>query len=157
MPTPTYKPLATITLGSTSSLITLSNIPAAYRDLVLTWNGSNSVGANLFVRFNGNSSSAYAHVVFGATGSIFNGAASATGVNQAGSGTASGNSMWQIFDYAQTDRHKTVLMRTADGVAYVAYSVDRFVLNDAITSISISPASGSFQVGCKINLYGIVA
>ena len=35
MPTPTYTPLANVTLASTTSTVTFSSIPATYRDLLV--------------------------------------------------------------------------------------------------------------------------
>jgi hypothetical protein len=158
MPTPTYEPLATVTLAATSTSVTLSNIPATSRDLVLTFSGINSDPANLLVRFNGNSGgSAYAFVVYGATTSIYNDSGSGSGINQAGAGLTSGYSVWQIMDYATTDKQKTVLARTGVGSTYVAYSAERFGLTEAITSITLVPVPGTLQIGCKINLYGIVS
>ena len=158
MPTPTYEPLATVTLADTSTLITFSDIPSTYRDLVLTFSGTNSTGSNLYLRFNGESGgSDYAQVVYGATATIYNDTDTQAGISQAGVGTGQGYSVWQIMDYATTDQQKTVLVRSGVSSTYVALSAERFGLTEAITSIELLPFDGgSLQIGCKINLYGIV-
>ena len=42
MPTPTYTPLATVTLGTSAASVTFSSIPATYRDLILIFDGTGS-------------------------------------------------------------------------------------------------------------------
>jgi len=64
--TDTYRPLATITLGSTASSITFSSIPATYRDLIIV---GNPLGAEAAARFNGDSGSNYNGVQMWGNGS----------------------------------------------------------------------------------------
>jgi hypothetical protein len=77
MPTPTYTPLATVTLASTASSVTFSSIPATYRDLVVVHNNFGTVNndANSNFRFNGDSGSNYSRVYAFWSGSIVSGAA----------------------------------------------------------------------------------
>jgi hypothetical protein len=56
MPTPTYTPLATVTLGTTAASVTFSSIPATYRDLIFVLSGLGG-SANITLRYNGDSGS----------------------------------------------------------------------------------------------------
>jgi hypothetical protein len=59
MPTPTYTPLATVTLGSSASSVTFSSIPATYRDLILVVDGTTNATHNVGMRFNGDTGNNY--------------------------------------------------------------------------------------------------
>jgi len=70
MPTPTYTPLATVTLGSTAASVTFSSIPATYRDLILIITAQRTGSpVNVGMRFNGDSGSNYSSVFMTGTGS----------------------------------------------------------------------------------------
>jgi hypothetical protein len=63
MPTPTYTPLATVTLGSSASSVTFSSIPGTYRDLILIFDGTGSgTTGNLRMTFNGSTLSNFTDV-----------------------------------------------------------------------------------------------
>jgi hypothetical protein len=160
MPTPTYTPLATVTLASTASSVTFSSIPATYRDLVVVHNNFGTVNndANSNFRFNGDSGSNYSRVYAFWSGSIVSGAA--TGENSMsvfGLRTTVGDSISHIMDYSATDKHKTVLTRTNTVDNLVWMSAARWANTAAITQIQLNAFSGSFAVGSVISLYGIAS
>jgi hypothetical protein len=116
MPTPTYKPLANITLGSNTSSVTFSSISQAYRDLILVIDGKTSVtGADtVFARYNSDSGSNYSLVRMTTDGSTYGSAASSeTGaaIGIPANNTAATVYTVNIMDYTATDKHKTALSR----------------------------------------------
>ena len=70
MPTPTYTPLATVTLGTAASSVTFSSIPATYRDLILVVNATTSADGIPSLRFNGDSGNNYSEHGLSSTGSV---------------------------------------------------------------------------------------
>jgi hypothetical protein len=76
MPTPTYKALATVTLGSSAATVTFGSIPAIYRDLVVVFNGGvvGTSNVNIFVAYNLDTTNAnYSAVQMSGTGSAADG------------------------------------------------------------------------------------
>ena len=169
MPTPTYTPLANITVGVAATSVTFSNIPATYRDLILVHSMKHSfVGSATVrddaIRFNADSGSNYTSVLMKGNGSA------------ASSDTLSGTSIQllygmasadfqmgivQVMDYSATDKHKTVLYRSGLGNdsnqgAYAQAS--RWANTAAITTLRIGP-SGVFTIlaGSTFSLYGVIA
>jgi hypothetical protein len=163
MPTPTYTPLATVTLGSSASSVTFSSIPATYRDLILihsskhTFAGSTSV-RDSGIRFNSDSGSNYLRVNMDSK--IDSGTATETSIALI-YGRVDGNfvpGIVQIMDYSATNKHKTVLYRSGAANDYVYAQAARWANTAAVTTITIAP-SGSFQIiaGSTFALYGVIA
>jgi hypothetical protein len=163
MPTPTYTPLANITLGSAASSVTFSSISGAYRDLVLVYNGQMTSNANFSIRLNGDTGTNYSHVMM-------------QGPTNSGSGTYSFiygywnlalNSTRQtlnasFMDYSATDKHKTILNRAGytrefDSAFTVEAQAYRWPNTSAITTMLIYVSAGNFATGSSFALYGIVA
>lgn len=169
MPTPTYTALATITLASSASSISFSNIPATYRDLILVSNerhASSTASGGTYIRFNGDSGSNYALLymtgipITGASGSgiadPFTGAMLSRYTNADGN-----NGIAHIMDYATTDKHKTIISRGNQAEPYqlaiIAY-LSRWKNTAAITSITCAPEiAGSFAAGSTFAIYGVIA
>jgi hypothetical protein len=162
--TATYRPLATVTLGSTTSSVTFSSIPATYRDLILVLSGRTSSGGAMGVgmRFNSDTGSNYANVyMLGDGTSASSSFGSSDNRMDIGffSGTQ-GDSTSQIMDYMATDKHKTTLNRyniTPTGTVGRAF---RWANTAAVTSINVYNASANgevFAIGSTFNLYGVIA
>jgi hypothetical protein len=156
MPTPTYTPLATVTLGSSASSVTFSSIPATYRDLILVFDGTISNAVDIYLRFNSDSGSNYSFVQMSGNGST---TASSSGTITYGqiSNSASGRvtAIAQLMDYSATDKHKTFLSRqTNDPVR--AWAV-RWANTSAINTMLLAVASGTISSGSVISLYGVIA
>jgi hypothetical protein len=158
LPTPTYTALANITLGSSASSVTFSSIPATYRDLVLVFDGTSSVGINGSVYFNSDTTAAnYPYV-------RMNGNGSTTSSN-------SGNNIWfdfqtsrsmvrvQIMDYSATDKHKTALSRWDNPSSVVGATAIRWANTAAITSLQVKDTNNAatFAAGTTFALYGIAS
>ena len=167
MPTPTYTPLANITLGSTATSVTFSSINQSYRDLIIIFTGSintaDRVGA---IRFNGDSGSNYFRLSMTGTGSgtsssTLNG--TATDFYYTGAGNLQADAIINIMDYSATDKHKSIVSRSNVPSERTFAGTNRWANTAAITSIQLLPtttgfsASGSFNIGTTFALYGIVA
>jgi len=157
-PTPTYIPLATITLASADSEIVFSSIPAGYRDLILVVDGiptasTSTIGA----RFNSDSGSNYTYVEAGGNGSVtYSSAGSFTG-NIIGFLTTAARIQMQlqVMDYSVTDKFKTSLVRQSAAGEAVAMRATRWANTAAVTSISVFTSSSTFAIGSTFSLFGI--
>ena len=158
MPTPTYTLIDSVTLASSASSVTFSSldtIAAGYRDLVLVVTGTAST--NTFYRFRFNSDSTntnYTYVQMIGTGTD----ALSAAVNDANAGsltTAESNSLIQIMDFAQTDKHKSYLYR--NNFTSVRAAAGRWSNTAAITSIQLAINTGTFNAGSTLSIYGIAA
>jgi len=157
MPTPTYIPLQTITLGSAASSVTFASIPQTYRDLVLVVNGTASTGLDNRIQFNGDTASNYSEVRM-------------YGVGTAGSDTTAGgnirigdlystqsNNIVQVMDYSATEKHKTILSRGNSATNSTIAIAGRWASTSTITSINVFVATGNYVSGSTFSLYGIEA
>jgi hypothetical protein len=164
MPTPTYTPLATVTLTSSASSVTFSNIPATYRDLILVAMVSNASGgtSNTNIRLNGDTGSNYNYVRMYGTGTTASDAASntANSLDALLGGTGNpGTMIVQVMDYSATNKHKTFLTRIADKSGfgdYVFAIASRWANTAAVTSLTAT-SSANFQSGNTFSLYGVIA
>jgi hypothetical protein len=164
MPTPSYTPLATVTLGSTASSVTFSSIPATYRDLIFVVNGQTTANANITFRINGDTGSNYPSVVMvgGSSATSASGTYSLAYITDQGS--LSGSRFMgtvNLMDYSATDKHKTSLVRSGyrntSPVDLVEAAAIRWANTSAITTIAISTTAGSFAIGSTFNLFGVIA
>jgi hypothetical protein len=162
MPTPTYTPLANLTLGSAAANVTFSSINQTYRDLVLVIHSKGSTTQDHRIRFNGDSGSNYSRVSMSANTSA--------AVSGSGSGTEGVISSWafatttqeilitvQVMDYTATDKHKTALVRSNNPASGVEAIAVRYASTSAVTSLLVFPSSGNWAAGGTFSLYGIVA
>jgi hypothetical protein len=162
MSTPTYTPLATVTLGGTATSVTFSSIPATYRDLILIVSGlttTTTVDA-LAIRFNSDTGSNYSNVQMTGDGSS---ATSASSTNTAafigliGDGAISVNVI-SVMDYSATDKHKTVIGRGNVPNSRTRATASRWADTAAITSALVrTNADLTFTAGSTFSLYGVIA
>lgn len=160
MPTPTYTPLATITLTGTDAEIVFASIPNSYKDLVLVGQfipSLNPITDSFYVVMNGDTGSNYSYLRMtgtgSATGSYATSGADGTG-NAAGVMTAQqGNVIIHLFDYSATNKHKTWLSRSNFG--WVSAFAGMWFSNNAVTSFSIKVIGTTFASGSTFSLYGI--
>jgi hypothetical protein len=167
MPTNTYTPLATITLTGTDSEVVFASIPTTYRDLILVvTSAAGSPGnpggtqRNLLMRFNSDGSSVYNRVIMGGDGTT----ARATSDVQpwfaldwyGTTNSTTHDHIVQIMDYAQTDKHKTILARVRSTSATEAL-VSRWGSTAAVNTISVFYDSNTLAAGSTFSLYGVIA
>jgi hypothetical protein len=162
MPTPTYTPLATVTLGSATASVTFSSIPATYRDLILVSDYKTSVASNSLLRFNGDSGSNYSYVQMGANSSgveSYNGTVNALYLNVNSTQIEkTTTTILNVMDYSATDKHKTNLLRNngQNGDVVWAYTF-RWANTAAITTMALTLTSGNYSAGSTFALYGIAS
>jgi len=163
MPTPTYIPLANVTLGSSAASVTFSSIPATYRDLILVCEGRTQAGGAMGVggRFNGDTGSNYPDVYMLGTGSSTgSGSSTATSGGFGYFDSGRSNFVVNIMDYMATDKHKTFLIRLNASAAQTVARAGRWSNTAAITSINLFNSSGNgelFGSNSTFNLYGVIA
>ena len=164
MPTPTYTPLATVTLGTTASSITFSSIPATYRDLVVVLNGTVTNNTALQIRYNGDTGSNYSKVhMWGQSSSGQSDASTGDTFFNLRDVPASGRlfTRVQIMDYSATDKHKTALALNTYDPSSFSYNVftgaGRWANTSAITSILVFLGTGNFNSGTTLSMYGVIA
>jgi hypothetical protein len=162
MPKKTYTQINSITLAAASSSVTFGSIPQNFRDLVLVASvrHSTSNGGYIGYRLNGNSGTNYSSVYMLGNGSTaFSSSTSAESFGRFGNG-GTGNfesTIFNIFDYPATNKHKTALTRTDIASIYTVAYATRWASTDAVTSILLFPDSGDFTAGSTFTLYGIEA
>jgi hypothetical protein len=161
MPTNTYTPLATVTLGSAAASITFATIPATYRDLILVLSGSSATDQSIWLQFNGDTGSNYPWVYGGGNGSsAFAGSGTNTGmfVGSSIGGSYTKNHIVSIMDYSSTNKHKSTLSRDNASSNQVLMLAGRWPNTAAITSVRIFGNGGhNFNSGFTANLYGVIS
>jgi hypothetical protein len=164
MPTPTYTPLATITISASVASVTFSSIPSTYRDLVIISTINPVEPGSIYVRLNGDTGNNYTSVTLsgspdGATSGTASTSYAVLGISRAGSANIQ-NAITEFFDYSATDKHKTMLGRQRHSTE-AATAAARWANTNAITSIQISAAGNftttSYASGTTISLYGVIA
>ena len=161
----TYEPIATQTLGSSTTAVQFSSIPQTYTDLVLVMapmatsdgqqflmrvgNGGNDTGSNYSMTIlTGNGSSAT---------SIRGSNRTSIAVDYYGAidTTAKSNYIVHFQNYSNTTTNKTILLRSNTGYATEANVALWRGSNAAIDTISVFNVT--FATGSTFTLYGIKA
>jgi hypothetical protein len=158
MPTPTYTPLATVTLASATATVTFSSIPATYRDLIFIFNGVGSASGYGFFRFNGDTGNNYNYVfMYGDVTPVSSGASNTIGFFGNIEPSLLNPTVSNIMDYSATDKHKTYLSRNDRVPGIVIATAGRWANTAAITSMSVNKNGGNFQSGSTFSLYGVIS
>jgi len=155
----TYTPIATTTLGSNQASVTFNSF-SGYTDLVVAVNGTMSSTGNFYVQFNGDTSSNYSVTeMYGDGASAVSARYSSQTYAFCGLlGTAQGNAILNIQNYANTSTYKTFLARGNYPSGYVIARVGLWRSTAAITSMTFAQASGfTFQTGSTFTLYGLAS
>jgi hypothetical protein len=122
--------------------------------------GTGTSDSNYGLRFNNDSGDNYNVVqmrgAFGNTASG-QGTYSHTFLSLGGLDFGSGRSVAisQIFDYAQTNKHKSVLGRTNRADVGVSATAARWANTAAITRVDAVNISSTFAAGTTFNLFGV--
>jgi hypothetical protein len=164
----TYEPIATQTLGSTTTTVTFSSIPATYTDLIFVGNFNTTAGAPAFKFFLGTGSidttTSYSNTqLIGDGSSVSSSRASNQGWFNAGyvGSTSVCNEIIHIMNYANTTTYKSVLLnfRTGAGASQsVAQGVGFWRKTTAINTVQFTTTSSElFAIGSTFTLYGIKA
>lgn len=162
-----YTAIASQTLTSSASSVTFSSIPGTFRDLVLVIQaGSTSGGGDAVkMRFNSDSANNYSNVFMEGDGSTAtSGTWTTNGIANSYntvhfSSASNGSLLWQVMDYATTDKHKSTLVRSNRASSGVSGAAGRWANTAAITSVTLvyGDPGASFTSGSTFSLYGIAA
>lgn len=162
-----YESIATTTLGSTSSSVTLSSIPSTYKHLQIRVLASMSASGadDLMIRFNSDTGSNYAtHYLVGNGSSASAGAYTSATSTRAGANalpTATntyGVAIIDLLDYANTSKYKTMRALTGNdtnGAGYVALGSGLWQSTTVINSITLYPFASTFPANSQFALYGV--
>lgn len=158
MPTPTYIPLATVTLAASSPAVSFSSIVADYRDLIVVIEGGVVARTGAVINLNDDATSANYPAVWmrGSGSSGTSGTVTGQFAEQFENSTTNRTiSILQIMDYSATDKHKTILVRTdnanPNGVEAVAM---RWASTAVVNKVSLV-YSGDWAATTTFTLYGI--
>jgi hypothetical protein len=160
----TYEPIATTTLGSATTTITFSSIPATYTDLRLVLVArAVSTSISVDVRFNSDSGSNYSKTILYGDGTA---AQSGRTTSQTQIGTNYGSAFdatnpglltMDLFSYAGST-NKTVLFTVdndLNGSGETQRTVALWRNTSAINTIAMISSANQFKIGTTATLYGI--
>lgn len=157
----TYKPIQSFTTTGNESVVTFSNIPQDYTDLVIVSNVVWTSDAYINnMRFNGDAGSNYSYTRI--TGNGTSAVSTRLGnINYAFGGWTGVNptlNTVHIMNYSNSTKFKTSLVRTNIVTDRVAAYVNTWRNTAAITSITLTHESASaYSAGSTFSLYGIKA
>jgi hypothetical protein len=163
MPTPTYTPLANVTLGSAASSVTFGSIPATYRDLIIVVLAAGSTTLQGRIRLNSDTGSNYSYQRMSGDGSSFTAteqSSQASGfVSAIAQATATGSLQMNIniMDYSATDKHTTIISRADQAANGTEAFANRWANTAAVTSVQILTSTGNWAAGSTFALYGVIA
>lgn len=165
----TYEPIATYTVTSNQQTITFTSIPSTYTDLRVVCSLKNSgpaTGLDGYMRINSDSASNYSTIALYGQGTA---AYCSRSSNQTycmwpvDSETNFNIFRFEINNYANTSKYKTVLLRS-DQTNYGAFfTAFLWRSNAAINALSFTSADATggtvdyFVPGSTITIYGITA
>lgn len=153
----TYDSLATVVTSGSASTVTMNSISQSFTDLFMVMDFSLSSNAEVYVRFNNDSSALYSRIYWEGNGG------SVTGNQQNGIQQVQilgrTTRMVNLFNIARytASQNKTVVARFSSGIEIVGTEVALYRSSTAISRIDISLSAGTFTDGSVITLYGILA
>ena len=161
--TTSYESISTVTVGGGgSSSIDFTSIPSTFKHLQIRGIG-NATNNDIRMQFNGDTGTNYSlHYVYGDGASAVAGATASTSYMAAfyvtGTASVNGAGVFDILDYQNTSKNKTVRGLTGvdnNGSGLIILRSGAWYSTSAITSIKLYPASGSINQYSQFALYGI--
>ena len=147
--------------------ISFTSIPNTYKHLQIraTWVGSSDLSDNNMTFNTVGGTSYVSHYTYGdgsgtGSGVLTGPSGSYIGIGKTSSSatTRGSASVIDIFDYANASKYKTVRGLSGDdanGTGRVLFQSGLFMNNNAISSITFTPAAGTYSNYCQVALYGI--
>ena len=159
MATPTYIPLAEITLVADALQVNFESISQDYSDLVLAIEFFGATGtSNVVITHNSDTGTNYYWVrAFGNGSSTSSSSGNTAGylVGANATTTEAAHKTYQFLDYSATDKHKSMLLRSGRAGQSVQMVAGRWANTSAITSIIIGSQDSAFAAGSTLKLFGI--
>lgn len=152
--------LATVVLQSSATTVTFSGLPTIYRDLVISVDAFSNTPSNMFLFFNGDTTSGnYANFWSLGNGSSVSSGADTNGAYCGGIyGTSKSLNIIQVFDYAQTNKHKSRLTRLNVPDNQTTMVTGRWANTAAVSSLTLSlGGTNTFSAGATFELWGRIA
>ena len=163
-----FVPIASVTLGSVASSITLSSIPTTYQHLQFRFRIRNTGGGacDLNLRANGATGSVYSYHYLNGTGAAVSadGGATQDRIYNDGGSISGATGIWSVgvldlHDYASTSKNKTFRMffgYDANGFGRTTLSSGLYQATTAVTSVEFFNNAGyNWDAGSTVALYGI--
>ena len=165
-PTNSYFPIASYTVPSGGvSSVTFDGIPQTYSYLQVRWLAVTSASASATKFYlNGDTTNAnyYNHFLVGTGAAVSAGAQASTPYlpdwTSGGATTAPGVAIIDIFDYTSTNKYKTLRALSgydANGSGYVALESLLWSSTAAVSSLVLTPYSGTWSQYSNISIYGV--
>ena len=162
-PTGSMFHIASTTLSTATTSITFSSIAADYTHLQIRGiNLASVTNENVRIQFNSDTGSNYSYHYLYGNGSSAGASGTAStaysliGLN--GSTSAAGAYVVDVLDYANTNKYKTTRSLTGNdqnGSGYAMLISGNWRSTSAISTITISPLSGTFNTYTSFALYGV--
>lgn len=166
----TYTPIASTTLGSNTTTVTLSSIPSTYTDLRVVIVPASSSGTNgIRMRINSDTGTNYSTTFLTGTGTAGNSGRETSNLNMSlGNYTGAPTTLGQVLitldflNYANTSMWKTVLIKNNQPTNATELNTGLWRSTSAINSLSFNintfgSSTGNFITGSVFTLYGIQA
>jgi hypothetical protein len=152
-----YTALANVTLGSNANSVSFSSVGQGYRDLVLVVTGVPTTAEQFFyLYFNSDTGSNYSRLEMLGTGSTPATFTAANLIPITLNASNVGTNIIQIMDYSATDKHKSVLYRSANPSSNTLMGAGRWANTAAVTTVTITGFNaGQMAAGTTLALYGV--
>lgn len=160
MADPTYDLIATTTLSSDTSSVTISSIPNTYRDIIISFQGEAAqYDSWLGLRMNGDSNSNYDTLSVGNGTSVYTSYTQTEIRSYSHLTTNPGIYQWQVAEYARTDKNKSLFYvgGTTNGSYKTGFGGGIWKSNSAINSITVFGGGGlQMTAGSTIDIWGVL-
>lgn len=162
----TFEPIASVTLSAATATVSFSSIPQTFTDLTLIlWTGSASAIQDLYLQFNGDTTSNYSSTWIRGDGSaaVSSRLSSQTSMRLSDKGSPTTTSAMlasiNIFNYTNTTTNKTVLCRANNSASGLDAAVGLWRKTpEAINRVDVFlGSSATFASSSTFSLYGIRA
>ena len=161
----TYEPIASTTLGSAASSVTLSALPTTYTDLIVVlWGQGTDINARSHaLRFNSDTGSNYSVTLLDGNGTTASSSRASSQVlafvgAMAKSTDSPSPTIVHVMSYANTNVYKTILSESALPALNVRRYVNLWRSTAAIDSITWLRNDGTnIAAGGQMSIYGIKA
>ena len=165
----TYTPIATTTLSSSQSTVTLSSISGSYTDLicVITRKTDSGTYQDMRMQINGDTGNSYSTTTLAGYGTSsveslrYSNYSSSIFVDVDAQTSPTANIynpvIIQLMNYSNTTTYKTWLVRGGNSATGVEAMVGLWRSTSAITSLTFSLTASTFSSGSTFTLYGITA
>ena len=157
--------VANATLTATQTTVTFANLPQSFRDLRIVVSGQINAASSITYIYNSDTAANYSSCdMRGWNGGVNAFSVASRNYNDTAYNNYDANTLIQlgvdIFDYCQTDKHKSSLVRsngTNSGNGMVIAFANRWASTSAITRIDITATGGSFKAGSTFEIFGVSA